>query len=104
MVLIVARFSADELHVTVLVRFSMLPSPYVPMATNCCVAPSVTKGFAGVTAIETRADAVTVSVTNYQFSRFVSFVHLPPVTMPAFPTSMPIESNGCDPEQNVCNP
>jgi len=50
-------------------------------------------------------DAVTVSVTNYQFSRFVSFVHLPPVVMPSFPTSMPIESNGCDPEQNnMCNP
>ena len=49
-------------------------------------------------------DGVTVSVTNYEFRRFVSFVHLPPVVMPSFPTSMPIESNGCDPEQNVCNP
>jgi Flp pilus assembly protein TadG len=49
-------------------------------------------------------DAVTVSVTNYEFRRFVGFLHLPPVVMPAFPTSMPTASNGCDPEQNVCNP
>lgn len=49
-------------------------------------------------------DSVTVSVTNYQFQRFVAFLHLPPVQMPPFPTSMPIESNGCDPEQGVCNP
>jgi Flp pilus assembly protein TadG len=49
-------------------------------------------------------DAVTVSVTNYEFRAFVSFLNLPPVQMPAFPTSMPIQSNGCDPEQNACNP
>jgi hypothetical protein len=49
-------------------------------------------------------DAVTVSVTNYEFRRFVSFIHLQPVVMPAFPTSMPIQSNGCDPEQNTCIP
>jgi hypothetical protein len=49
-------------------------------------------------------DSVTISVTNYQFQRFMAYLRLPPVQMPAFPTSMPIESNGCDPEQNVCNP
>jgi Flp pilus assembly protein TadG len=49
-------------------------------------------------------DAVTVSVTNYEFTRFVTFLHLPPIVMPSFPTSMPIASNGCDPEQNVCTP
>ena len=45
-------------------------------------------------------DAVTISVTNYQFSRFVNLVKLPPVVLPAFPTSMPIESNGCDQDGN----
>lgn len=49
-------------------------------------------------------DTVTINVTNYEFRRFVDLVHLPPVVMPPFPTSMPIESNGCDPEQSVCNP
>jgi Flp pilus assembly protein TadG len=41
-------------------------------------------------------DSVTVSVTNYQFTRFVNYLSLPPVTLPAFPTSMPVESNGCN--------
>jgi Flp pilus assembly protein TadG len=49
-------------------------------------------------------DAVNVSVTNYEFRRFVAYVHVPPVVLPTFLTSMPITSNGCDPEQNVCNP
>ena len=49
-------------------------------------------------------DAVTVSISGYTFGRFVAYLKLPPVTMPAFPTSMPMESNGCDPEQGVCNP
>jgi Flp pilus assembly pilin Flp len=49
-------------------------------------------------------DAVTVSVTSYQFARFQRFFGLPPVVIPNFQTSLPIESNGCDPEQGVCLP
>jgi hypothetical protein len=50
-------------------------------------------------------DTVSVNVTNYQFQHFVNFLNLPPITMPAFPTSMPIESNGCDPENpGSCTP
>lgn len=49
-------------------------------------------------------DTVTVNVTNYEFRRFVSFLHLPPVAMPSFDTSVAIQSNGCDPEQNSCVP
>jgi hypothetical protein len=49
-------------------------------------------------------DAVTVSVSNYQFTRFMSFLGLPPVALPDFRTSMPIEGAGCDPEQNTCLP
>ena len=44
-------------------------------------------------------DAVTVSVTNYEFRRFVNFLHLQPVVMPSFPTSVAMQSAGCDPEQ-----
>jgi hypothetical protein len=61
-------------------------------------------GCSGNCSVDCLPDSVTVSVTNYQFQRFVTFLRLPPVVMPPFPTSMPIESNGCDPEQNVCNP
>lgn len=49
-------------------------------------------------------DTVTISISNYTFGRFVNYVNLPAITMPAFPTSMAIQSNGCDPEQGVCNP
>lgn len=49
-------------------------------------------------------DTVSVSVTNYQFRRFVSFFGLPPVAIPTFRTSLPMESAGCDPEQGTCLP
>lgn len=49
-------------------------------------------------------DVVTVSISSYEFRHFVSFLRLPPVIMPEFLTSLPMESNGCDPEQAVCNP
>src|SRR6202022_2729458 len=61
-VLMVATPAAVELHVAVLVRFWVLPSLYVPVAVNCCVLPLAIDGFAGVTAMETRVAAVTVSV------------------------------------------
>jgi TadE-like protein len=49
-------------------------------------------------------DAVTVSVTSYQFASFQRYLGLPPVVIPDFRTSLPIESLGCDPEQGVCLP
>jgi Flp pilus assembly protein TadG len=47
---------------------------------------------------------VTVQVTGYQFTNFVAYLGLPPVTLPDFQTSLPMESAGCDPEQGVCLP
>ncbi len=49
-------------------------------------------------------DVVTVAVTNYQFSTFVTTVGIPPIPIPDFHTSVPMESAGCDPEQGVCVP
>jgi hypothetical protein len=49
-------------------------------------------------------DTVTVSLTNYQFSTFFTSIGLPPVVIPDFRTSVPMESAGCDPEQGVCLP
>jgi hypothetical protein len=48
-------------------------------------------------------DAVSVRISNYQFLRFSSYMKLPPVTMPDFRASMPVESAGCD-EGGVCTP
>jgi len=48
-------------------------------------------------------DAVTVTVSNYEFRRFMSFLGLPPVLMPEFRASLPMESAGCD-EAGNCLP
>ncbi len=46
-------------------------------------------------------DAVSVGVTSYQYLRFSSYFKLPPVSMPAFTTTVPMESAGCD-QTGVC--
>jgi hypothetical protein len=49
-------------------------------------------------------DAVSVSVTAYQFTRGLSnFFHLAPITIPPFATNMPMQSAGCD-ESGNCLP
>jgi len=49
-------------------------------------------------------DTVSVSITNYQFQRFAAFMKLPPVTIPPFTTSMPMESAGFQDGSGVCVP
>ncbi len=44
--------------------FWVVPSVKVPVAVNCWVVPSGMEGIAGVTAIDARAAAVTVSVVE----------------------------------------
>ena len=46
-------------------------------------------------------DVVTVSVSNFQYQPFYL---LPPVVMPNFQATVPMESCGCDPEAGVCYP
>src|SRR5262245_62009457 len=60
---IVATFVSDEAHTACVVRFCVVPSEYVPVAVNCCVAPSATAGALGVTAIELRVGMATDTVT-----------------------------------------
>lgn len=49
-------------------------------------------------------DTVTVKVANYQFDGINRYLGLPPVTIPDFQSTLPIESAGCDPEQGTCLP
>ncbi|MGH9660504.1 MAG: hypothetical protein ACRD96_18280 [Bryobacteraceae bacterium] len=49
-------------------------------------------------------DAVSVRIASYEFRRFVGFLGLPPVPIPSFRASVPIESAGCDAEQGTCLP
>src|SRR5437773_1574570 len=64
LLLIAATPVAEEIQVTELVRFCVLPSVYVPVAVNCCGNPAAIDGFAGVTAIDTSAGGATVSVVD----------------------------------------
>jgi hypothetical protein len=49
-------------------------------------------------------DTVSVSVTGFEYRTFVSSLGLPPITMPNFKTSLPMESAGCDPDTAECLP
>jgi hypothetical protein len=62
--LTVAIVVADEVQVTVLVRFCVVPLLYVPVAVNCCVYPAATDAVPGVTAIEANTGAVTVNMAE----------------------------------------
>ncbi len=49
-------------------------------------------------------DAVTVAIAGYQFQGIQSYFGLPPVTIPNFSTTIPIESAGCGPDSPDCTP
>ncbi|MEO7651617.1 MAG: TadE family protein [Bryobacteraceae bacterium] len=58
----------------------------------------------GECSVDCIPDTVTVRIATYEFRRFVSFLGLPPVVIPDFRTSLPMQSAGCDPEQGTCLP
>lgn len=58
----------------------------------------------GECTVDCLPDVVSVSINGYQFRHFVDYLKLPPVTMPPFPATVPMESAGCDPEQGTCLP
>jgi hypothetical protein len=49
-------------------------------------------------------DLVRVGISNYTFRRFLDLLGLPGVPLPDFRTTVPMESAGCDPEQQTCVP
>jgi len=86
LLLMVATVAAEDAQVTVLVRFWVLPSVYLPVAVNCCVNPLATAGFAGVTAIEAKVGAVTVSVVeSFTEPKLARIVVAPGATVVASP-------------------
>jgi hypothetical protein len=56
---IVATEVADEAQATEFVMTAVLPSVYVPVATNCFVLPGERETLEGVTAIDLRTAGVT---------------------------------------------
>jgi len=49
-------------------------------------------------------DTVSVSITNYEFLRFASFMKQPPVKIPPFTTILPMESAGFQDASGSCVP
>ena len=47
---------------------------------------------------------VSISITNYQFGRFSGLFKLPPVVIPPFTTTVPMESAGYQDASGVCVP
>jgi hypothetical protein len=62
LVLTVATDALDEVQVTCVLMSRLVPSEYVPVATNCWVPPAGTLGLSGVTDIEDKVALVTVRV------------------------------------------
>lgn len=57
----------------------------------------------GSCSVDCEPDAVTVSISGYQFNHFFNFMKLPALTIPPFQTSVPVESLGCDPQTGDCS-
>jgi hypothetical protein len=74
----VAVAGVPEAQVAVAVRICVLESLYVPVATKFCVAPLAMETVAGVTAIETRVAAVTVSVVMPTMAPLVAEIMVVP--------------------------
>jgi hypothetical protein len=89
--LTVAIAALSVVQVTVLVMSTDDESEYVPVATNEVVVPTGRDGLAGVTAIETSAAAVTVTVavpfTPPSAAVMVAFPPASPVTVPCEPAA-----------------
>lgn len=49
-------------------------------------------------------EVVRVRITSYEFRSFMSYLGLPPVAMPDFQTTVPMESAGCSPDTEDCLP
>src|SRR5436190_1973197 len=103
--LIVATPGLDELQVTWVVRSCIVLSLKVPVAVNCRVVPFAMLGFVGVTAIEVRVAAVTVSVVFPETSPKVAVIVMGPpaatdVAKPCEPPALLIVATAVL-EQNV---
>ena len=73
----------------------MLLSVYVPVAVNCFVAPFAIDGFAGVTAIDCSAAAVTVSTVEPVTPPSVALMVLVPIaTAVAKPAALIVATVG----------
>jgi len=85
-----------EFQVAVLVRLAVVPSEYVPVAVNCCVAPVKMVGFAGVTAIDVNVfGACTVkTVPPFTLPTAAEMVLVPADSADARPVAFTLAADG----------
>jgi hypothetical protein len=76
---IVATEVVAEAHVTEPVKFCVLLSLYVPVATNCCGRPLAIDGFTGVTVIDSSVALPTVITVDPTTDPIVALMVLVPV-------------------------
>jgi hypothetical protein len=92
--LIVATPGVAEAH-TALLSTCVELSLNVPVAVNCCVAPLVIEGFAGVTAIDTSVAGFTVStVEPVMLPEVAEIVEVPTPTAVAKPVTLIVATPG----------
>jgi len=76
--LMAATVAFDELQDTVVVRFCVEPSEYVPVAVNCLVVPSAMLVLVGVTAMDTSVAEVTASEVDPEIFPDVAVIVVEP--------------------------
>jgi len=103
LMLTVATDVLDELQVTCVVIPRLVPSEYVPMATNCWVFPAGMLGLAGVTEMEDRVAEVTVRVVLPGIPAEVAvIVVVPAATAVARPLLLTLATDVLDELQVTC--
>jgi len=80
--LMVAMELSDDLQFTEVVMSCVVLSVKAPMAANCCCVPLAMLGFGGVTVIDTRVAAVTVSVVEPETLPEVAVIVVEPAAIP----------------------
>src|SRR5271163_3447852 len=100
-VVIVAVAVVPDDQVTLDVRFCVVPSLNVPVAVNCCVAPLVIEGFAGVTAIDCSVAAVTVRTVEPLIDDDVAEIVEVPIAAPLARPAALIVAVAVVPEDHV---
>lgn len=76
----------------------------MPVAVNCWFVPNAIDGFAGVTAIETRAALVTVRVVDPLIVPELAATVVVPVPFPVASPAVEIVATACDEELQVAAP
>jgi hypothetical protein len=49
-------------------------------------------------------DVVKVQIRNYEYRNFLTYWGIPPIQLPDFQTTVPMEGAGCDPDTGTCIP